>query len=54
MDIDHVPLDGPNGGRQSEYDDINVNDVVISEIPWFVSGAAGQTLPDSSLILIPL
>ena len=54
MDIDHVPLDGPSGGRQFEYDDIYVNDVVMSEISWFVSGSAGQSLPYSSLILIPM
>lgn len=54
MDIDHVPLDGPSGGRQFEYDDIYVNDVVMSEIPWFVSGSAGQSLPYFSLILIPM
>jgi hypothetical protein len=28
-----VPLDVPNGGRRCEYDDINVHDVVMSEIP---------------------
>jgi len=54
MDIDHVTLDGPSGGRQFEYDDKYVNDVVVLEIPWFVSGSAGQTLPYSSLILIPM
>ena len=54
MDIDHVTLDGPSGGRQFEYDDIYVSDVVMSEIPWFASGSAGQSLPYSGLILIPM
>ena len=51
----HVPLDGPNGGChwQCECNDISVNDVIILEIPWFVSGAIGNTLPYGSQIFIP-
>jgi hypothetical protein len=37
-------LDVPNGGGQCEYNDINVHDVVVPEIPWFVSGVAGSTV----------
>jgi hypothetical protein len=50
--MERVPLDGPNGGRQCEYDDINVSDVVMLEIPWLVSGVVGSTLSYGSLILI--
>jgi hypothetical protein len=47
--MEHVSLDGPKGGRQCEYDGINVNDVdvVMVEMPWFVSGSGvvRKTLP---------
>ena len=32
--MERVPLDVPYGGQWCEYDDINVHDVVMSEIPW--------------------
>ena len=41
--MERVPLDVPNGGRQCAYNNINVFDVVVPEIPWFVSGVAGST-----------
>ncbi len=41
--MERMPLDGPNGGHWCEYNDINVYDVVMSEIPWFVSGEVGST-----------
>jgi hypothetical protein len=32
--MERVPLDVPNGGQRFEYDNINVHDVVMLEIPW--------------------
>jgi len=46
-----VPLDVPNGGWQCEYDDINVHDVVMSEIPWLCAVVDGSNLAYSSLLL---
>ena len=37
-------MDVPNGGGQCAYNNINVFDVVMPEIPWFVSGVAGSTI----------
>ena len=51
--MDHMPLDGPNGGQQCEYNAINVYDFIISKIPWFLRGAVRSTFPDGSLIIIP-
>ena len=41
--MERMPLDGPNRGHWCEYNDTNVYDVVMSEIPWFVSGEVGST-----------
>jgi len=49
-----VPLDVPNGGRQCEYDDINVHDVIMSEIPWLCAVADGSNLAYSNLLLNPM
>jgi hypothetical protein len=46
-------LDVPNGGRQCEYDDINVHDVVMSEKPWLCAVVDGSKLTYSSLLLNP-
>ena len=43
----------PNGGRWCEYNDINVHDVVMSEIPWLHAVVDGSNLPYGSLILNP-
>jgi hypothetical protein len=51
--MERVPLDVPYGGRQCEYDDINVHDVVMSEMPWLCAVVDGSTLPYGSLILNP-
>ena len=51
--MERVPLNLPNGGRQRECDTINVNDFVMLEIPWLITGAVGSTLPYSGLRLIP-
>ncbi len=32
--MEWVLLDVPNGGQQCKYQDINVHDVVMSELPW--------------------
>jgi len=45
-----VPLDVPNGGQQCEYDDINVHDAVMSEIPWLCTVVDGNNLAYSSLL----
>jgi len=50
--MERVPLDVPNGGRQCEYDDINVHDVVMSEIPWLCVVVDGSNLAYSSLLLL--
>jgi hypothetical protein len=44
---------GQVGAGQCEYDVINVDDVLTLDIPWFVSGGVGSTLPYGSLLLIP-
>jgi hypothetical protein len=51
--MERVPLDVPNGGRRSEYNDINDHDVIMSEIPWLWAVVDGSTLPYGSQILIP-
>ncbi len=40
-----VPLDVSNGGRQCEYDDINVHDVVMPKIPWLCAAVEEVTYP---------
>jgi hypothetical protein len=42
----------PNGGQQCKYVDINVHDVVMSEIPWLRAVVDGNNLLYGSLILI--
>jgi hypothetical protein len=51
--MERVPLDVPNGGQQCKYDDINVHDVVMSEIPWLRAVVDGKSLLYECLILIP-
>ncbi len=51
--MERVPLDVPYGGQRCEYDDINVYDVVMLEIPWLSVVVDGRTLPYGSLILNP-
>ncbi len=38
-----VPLDLLNGGRLCKYDDINVHDVIMLEIPWLCAVVVGST-----------
>jgi hypothetical protein len=40
-------------GANSKYDDINVHDVVMSEIPWLRAVVDGNNLLCGSLKLIP-
>ena len=47
--MERVPLDVPNGGQQCKYDDINVHDVVMSEIAWLGAVVDGNNLLYSSL-----
>ncbi len=47
------PLDVPYEGRQREYNDINVHDFIMLEIPWLCAVVDGSTLPYGSLILNP-
>ena len=53
--MERVPLDGPNGGQQCEYNNINVNDVVMSE--FHCLSAVWLEVPystvDCSLLLTP-
>ncbi len=46
-------MDVPNGGQQCKYDDVNVHDVVMSEIPWLHAVVNGNNLLYGSLILNP-
>ena len=49
-----MPLDVPNGGGQCEYDDINVHDVVMLEIPWLCTVVDESTLAYGNLLLNPM
>ena len=51
--MEHGPLDVPYGGGQCEYDNINVNDVIMLEIPWLWAVVDGSTLPGGRIILNP-
>ncbi len=53
MYMELMQLDVPKGGRQCEYDDINVHDVVMSEIPWLCAAVDGSNLAYSSLLINP-
>jgi hypothetical protein len=51
--MERVPLDVPNGGRQCKFEDINVHDVFMSEIPWLRAVVDGNNIPYDSQILNP-
>ncbi len=52
--MERVFLDVPNGGQQCKYDDINVHDVVMSEIPWLYMVVDGSTLHHGCFIWNPM